>query len=56
MSFKPVVKTGTDPKWYDNSLRFATLEEARRSACDLANRWMLVTDWDAHAAWCALCR
>ncbi len=45
MSFKPVVKTGSDPKWYDNALRFATKEEAELSARDLAGRWMLVTDW-----------
>lgn len=47
MSFKPVVKTGSDPKWYDNALRFATKEEAELSARDLANRWMLVTDYSA---------
>lgn len=48
MSFKPVVKTGTDPKWYDNALRFATKEEAFASAQNLAGRWTLVTDYDAH--------
>lgn len=44
-SFKPVVKTGTDPKWYDNAVRFATYEEAMISAQDLASRWMLVVDY-----------
>lgn len=48
MSFKPVVKTGSDPKWYDNALRFATRDEAYASARSLANRWTLVTDFDAH--------
>lgn len=47
MSFKPVVKTGTDPKWYDNALRFATKEEALASASALAERWTLVTDYSA---------
>lgn len=44
MSFKPEVRTGTDPKFYDNSLAFATREEAERSARDLMNRWMLVVE------------
>lgn len=42
MSWKPEVRTGNDEKWYDNSLRFATQEEAEASARDLMNRWMLV--------------
>lgn len=41
-SFKPVVQTDNTGKWYDNALRFATREEALRSARDLMNRWMLV--------------
>lgn len=44
MSFKPEVRTGTDPKFYDNNLAFATREEAERSARDLMNRWMLVVE------------
>lgn len=44
MSFKPEVQTGSDPKWYDNSVRFATKEEAELSARDLMSRWMLVTN------------
>jgi hypothetical protein len=47
MSYKPVVTTGNDPKWYDNALRFETKEEALFSARDLMNRWMLVTNYDA---------
>ena len=44
MSFKPVVRTGKDPKWYGNSLAFATREEAQHSADDLMSRWLLVTE------------
>ena len=44
MSFKPEVRTGTDPKFYDNNLAFATREEAERSARDLMNRWMLAVE------------
>lgn len=47
MSFKPEVRTGNDPKWYDNNLAFATREEALYSAKDLMSRWMLVTDYRA---------
>lgn len=45
MSYKPEVRFGTDTKWYDNSLAFATREEAEYSARDLMNRWLLVVDW-----------
>ena len=45
MSYKPEVRVGTDTKWYDNSLAFATREEAEYSARDLMNRWPLVVDW-----------
>ena len=45
MSFKPEVRTGYDPKWYDNNLAFATREEAEYSARDLMNRWLLVTEY-----------
>ena len=44
MSWKPEVRTGNDEKWYDNSLRFATREEAEISAKDLMARWLLVVD------------
>ena len=47
MSWKPEVKTGNDQKWYDNSLRFATKEEAELSAKDLMARWLLVVDYRA---------
>lgn len=43
-SWKPEVKTRNDDKWYDNSVRFATKEEAEASARDLMNRWLLVTE------------
>lgn len=43
-SFKPTVSTDATGKFYDNALRFATKEEAERSARDLMNRWMLVRD------------
>lgn len=48
MSFKPVVQTDLTGKWYDNSLRFATKEEAKASALALAMRWTLVLEYDAH--------
>jgi hypothetical protein len=47
MAWKPEVRTGHDPRWYDNALRFATEAEARDSARDLAHRWLLVEDWRA---------
>ncbi len=43
-SWKPEVRTGTDPKFYQNSLAFATKEEAEYSARDLMNRWMAVVE------------
>jgi hypothetical protein len=43
-SWKPEVQTGTDPKWYDNALRFATEDEAKKSARNLMDRWLLVVD------------
>lgn len=42
MSWKPEVEVSG--KWYSNSLRFATEQEARDSARDLMGRWLLVTD------------
>lgn len=49
MSWKPAVKTiGNGDKWSYNALRFATKEEALASAKDLASRWTLVVDYDAH--------
>lgn len=47
MSWKPQVKTGSDPKWYGNALAFASKAEAEQSAYDLMCRWMAVTDYRA---------
>lgn len=47
-SWKPVVQTDNTGKWYSNSLRFATQEEALSSASDLASRWMMVREFSAH--------
>ena len=44
-SYKPEVKV--DGEWSSNGLRFATKEEAQRSASNLFSRWMLCT---AHRA------
>jgi hypothetical protein len=42
MSYKPQVKVNGE--WNGNGLRFATEEEAERSANDLFGRWTLCTD------------
>jgi len=47
MSFKPEVRTGTDPKFYGNALAFATEQEALANAKDLYHRWFLCTDYRA---------
>jgi len=47
MSFKPEVKTGSDPKFYGNALAFATREEAEANAKDLFYRWMLCAGYRA---------
>jgi hypothetical protein len=44
MSFKPEVKVGSDPKWYDNALVFATRKEAEDNAKNLSMRWLQVVD------------
>jgi len=44
MSFKPEVIADKSGKWCGNQLRFATFEEARAYALDLAGRWFAVTD------------
>jgi hypothetical protein len=44
MSFAPQVTTGSDPKFYGNSLRFATREEAEANVANLRDRWMLVNE------------
>lgn len=43
-SFAPRVRTGSDPKFYGNALRFATHEEAQANVDDLASRWTLVVE------------
>jgi hypothetical protein len=44
ISWSPEVRTGSDPKYYGNMLRFATKEEADAYAADLADRWKLVVE------------
>jgi hypothetical protein len=44
MSWKPQVRTGSDPKWYSNALVFETREEAEQNAVDLSMRWLAVTE------------
>lgn len=44
-SWKPEVRTGSDPKYYGNALRFPTAGEAARCAIDLMSRWMAVNNW-----------
>jgi hypothetical protein len=41
MSYKPQVKVNGE--WNGNGLRFATKDEAERSAANLFSRWMLCT-------------
>ena len=43
MSYRPMVYV--QGEWAGNGLRFATSEEAERSAADLAARWFLVDDY-----------
>lgn len=47
MSFKPQVRTGSDPKFYGNALAFATEAEALANAEALYYRWTLCTDYRA---------
>lgn len=48
MSWKAEVTTsGDDGKWSSNRLVFATEQEARGYASDLALRWRAVVDWRA---------
>jgi hypothetical protein len=41
-SWAPEVQTDQTSKWYGNSLRFATQEEAEASVAELASRWFAV--------------
>jgi hypothetical protein len=43
-SFAPQVRTGSDPKFYGNALRFETKEEAQGNVDHLAGRWLAVTE------------
>lgn len=43
MSWKPEVIADSSGKWFGNSLRFATREEAEANASDLMDRWFSVT-------------
>jgi hypothetical protein len=44
MSWKPEVRTGSDPNWYGNALAFATKLEAEQNASDLMDRWFAVVE------------
>lgn len=44
MSFAPQVRTGRDPEFYGNALRFATREEAEANVAELMSRWFLVVE------------
>jgi hypothetical protein len=48
--YKIEVKTGTDPKWYSNAMRYPTLKEAEDAAWNLAMRWTAVVDYRAVVA------
>ena len=43
-SWKPEVITDASGQWCDNSLRFATREEARLNVENLASRWFAVRE------------
>lgn len=45
MSYAVEVIADRSDKFCGNAVRFATREEAEISARDLANRWLLVTEW-----------
>ena len=45
MSYKPLIKTFGDPKFYPNALVFATKIEAEQSAMDLFSRWTQAEEW-----------
>jgi hypothetical protein len=40
MSWKPTIKTYGDPKFYQNGMAFATMEEAGFWGKDRLSRWM----------------
>jgi hypothetical protein len=43
--FKVQVIADNSGKWAGNGMRYATEEEAKTAARDLASRWMLVREW-----------
>ncbi len=43
--FRVQVIADNSGKWAGNGMRYATKEEARDAARDLASRWMLVRKW-----------
>ena len=43
-SFSPEVRTGSDPKFYGNALRFATEAEAQGNVASLMDRWLSVVE------------
>lgn len=45
MSFKPMIQTANDFKYYPNNTAFATREEAEIAAKGIYSRWMLAVDW-----------
>ena len=44
MSYAPEVRTGSDPKFYGNALRFETKAEAKGNVHNLMDRWILVVE------------
>ena len=50
VKYKIEVKTGSDPKWYSNAMRYDTLKEAENAAFNLAMRWAAVVDHRAVVA------
>jgi hypothetical protein len=44
MSWKPEVQTDDTGRWYSNSLRFATEQEAKDQVLDLYTRWLAVRE------------
>jgi hypothetical protein len=45
MSFKPMIQTVGDHKFYSNNLAFATYEEAEVAAQKTFNSWILAVAW-----------
>lgn len=47
-SYKVAIKVYGEPGWVYNAQRFATMEEAKSAANDLASRWTLVETYEVH--------